>query len=115
MSATSPTTKPPLPDMKLSPAQPIPSLSDKDLTLPLSAIKIDGGTQTRAGLNEEDIADYAEKMRAGANFPRVIVYHDGKVYWMADGFHRYWAAQRAGLTQIAATVKRGGQREALLY
>ncbi len=42
----------------------------------------DGGAQMRVGMNEETVIDYAEEMVAGAEFPPVIVYHDGDAYWL---------------------------------
>jgi len=45
----------------------------------------------------------------------VVAFHDGIVYWLADGFHRYHAHRRAGLDQIEVDVKEGTLREAMLY
>jgi hypothetical protein len=45
----------------------------------------------------------------------VVVFYDGETYWLADGFHRVSAASRAGLTDIPAEVREGGQRDALLH
>ncbi|MFH1969325.1 MAG: hypothetical protein ABIJ53_03295 [Verrucomicrobiota bacterium] len=43
----------------------------------LDEIIIDGGTQTRAALNEDTISDYAEAMTEGAKFPTVVVFASG--------------------------------------
>jgi len=69
--------------------------------LPVSAIRLDGGTQPRARLNEKVIAEYAGDMRGGAEFPPVDVFYDGEVYWLADGYHRVSAAIEAGLPEVA--------------
>lgn len=83
--------------------------------LDLDLIRIDGGTQSREKLNEETVAEYAEAYRAGAKFPPVIVYFDGTDRWLADGFHRYFGAKSAGLTQIFESITPGTKRDAVLY
>ena len=75
----------------------------------------DGGAQMRVGMNEETVIDYAEEMVAGAEFPPVIVYHDGDAYWLADGYHRVDAARRIGRADIQAEVHDGDQRDAILH
>lgn len=81
----------------------------------LSAIRVDGGTQTRAQIDEATVNDYAESMQAGTVFPAVVVFYDGATYWLADGFHRVAAATQAGLTEISAEVRQGTQRDAILH
>lgn len=83
--------------------------------LPITAIRRDGGTQSRAGLNEDTIGEYVQAMQDGAEFPAIHAFYDGSTYWLADGFHRVEAAQRAGWTDIPAIIEDGGQREAILY
>ena len=61
------------------------------------------------------VAEYAEAMTAGSQFPPVIVYHDGSTHWLADGYHRLEAADEAGLTEIKAEVRKGDKRDAILY
>lgn len=83
--------------------------------LPVVSIRTDGGTQPRAQTDESVIDDYAEKMREGVKFPAVTIFYDGEAYWLADGFHRVEAAKRAGMTDIAAEVRQGTQRDAILF
>jgi len=83
--------------------------------LKLSQLRIDGGTQPRVAINEEAVADYAERLREGVVLPPVVAFFDGVVYWLADGFHRYHAHRRAGRDTIAVDVHDGGLREAILY
>jgi DNA modification methylase len=59
--------------------------------------------------------DYTEALKAGAKFPPIVVFHDGSDYWPADGFHRLNAHARAGLPKIAAEVRTGTRRDALLF
>lgn len=81
----------------------------------VSAISTDGGTQTRASLNDETIRDYMLDMLDGALFPPVVVYYDGEIYWLADGFHRLEAAKRANQASIATELRQGTRRDAILY
>lgn len=69
-----------------------------------------------AGVNKATAADYAEAMKAGAVFPPVVVFADQKgVHWLADGFHRCAGAELAGLGEVAADVRQGSRKDALLY
>ncbi|MBK9122788.1 MAG: ParB-like nuclease domain-containing protein [Chloroflexi bacterium] len=83
--------------------------------LTLDFIRLDGGTQTRVGIEQAIVADYAEQMAAGAVFPPVIVFHDGTDHWLADGFHRVEAAKQAGCAEIAADIRDGSKRDAVLF
>ena len=78
-------------------------------------IRIDGGTQARLKLDQDVVKNYAEAMREGAEFPPVIVYHDGSDYWLADGFHRYFAVKNNATTTIEADVRTGTLRDAILF
>src|SRR5205823_5179268 len=53
--------------------------------------------------------------RQGAKFPPLVVFDDCHQLWLADGFHRYAAAQRAGLTEIDVQVDEGMRHDAILY
>lgn len=81
----------------------------------LAAIQIDGGTQSRATLNQHVVDDYAEAIQAGATFPPIVVFYDGKKHWLADGFHRFHAYQKAGREKVAADVRQGTRRDAILH
>jgi hypothetical protein len=83
--------------------------------LNLLAIRIDGGTQARVALDQAVVTEYSEHMKDGDKFPPITVFHDGSEYWLADGFHRYFATKANGLVSIEADVKEGTQRDALLF
>lgn len=87
------------------------------MTSPLNIklIRIDGGTQSRASINQTVVDQYAEAVKDGAEFPAVRVYHDGNFYYLADGFHRYFAHLKAGKAGIKAEVINGTLRDAILY
>jgi len=81
----------------------------------VSDIRLDGGTQSRVGLDNNVINEYCEAMQEGAKFPPVVVFHDGKSYWLADGFYRVYAAMNAQILEIDADVRKGTVRDAKLY
>lgn len=71
--------------------------------------------QTRAALNEDTVADYAEAMERGDKFPAVTVFTDGAEYYLADGFHRVEALRRIGKKVVVAELQDGDFKAALLY
>ncbi len=85
------------------------------IELPLDQIDIYGGTQARVATNDEAISSYGEAMEEGAQFPPVITYYDGSKYWLADGFHRYLAAQRNAYECISTEVREGSRTDALRH
>ncbi len=88
-------------------------MSNTDLRVTI--IRTDGGTQSRVQLDWLAVDEYTHAMLEGATFPPVVVFHDGQDYWCADGFHRLQAAARAGRELVAADVRQGTRRDALLY
>lgn len=76
-------------------------------TLRLDQLRLDGGTQPRAELNDDTILTYAERMREGDPFPPIRVVYDGTAYWLWDGFHRVEATRRNGDERIEAVVEQG--------
>ncbi|MGO6789200.1 hypothetical protein ACCS70_28515 [Rhizobium ruizarguesonis] len=81
----------------------------------LSLIRHDLDLQMRAaGIDPAVVADYAEAMDAGAEFPAVILFFDGEGYWPGDGFHRIEASRTLGRETINAEVRAGGKRDAML-
>lgn len=86
------------------------------MNVALAQIRIDGGTQPRTAISEETVATYAEHMRAAVPaFPPVVLFFDGVDHWLGDGFHRYHAAKLAGRDSIAANIRTGTRRDAVLF
>lgn len=90
--------------------------------LSIDNIKTNGGSQMRAELNQDTVEEYAasfKETRQWGNFPPVVVFYDGKDYWLADGFHRVQAWKQAGNAlldaRIPADVHSGTRRDAILY
>ncbi|MEI8165018.1 MAG: ParB/RepB/Spo0J family partition protein [Chloroflexales bacterium] len=84
-----------------------------------ATIRRDGGTQARTGNSEEVVEEYAAAMREGRwrwhDGNRLIVFGDDAALWLADGFHRIEAAQRANLPTVPCEVRPGTRRDAVLY
>ncbi len=80
--------------------------------LVLDRIRRDGGTQPRVAIDTDTVAGYAEDYLAGAELPPAVVFFDGKDYWLADGFHRWYARQRAGLDTMPCEVRQGTVEDA---
>lgn len=78
-------------------------------------IRTDGDTQVRESLNQEVVKEYAELMNDGIVFPPITVFHDGSDYWLADGFHRYFANKMNGTSLIEVDDKIGTREDADEY
>ena len=89
--------------------------TDNPKTLRLDEIRIDGGTQPRVAIDQGIVDEYAEHYSTGVDLKPVIVFHDGATYWLADGFHRYWANRKIKSDYIFAHVHQGTQRDAIFY
>lgn len=89
--------------------------SPEEAGLALALIQIDGGTQSRANVNDQVVNEYAEAIQAGATFPPIVVFYDGKKHWLADGFHRFHAYRKIGREKVAADVRQGTRRDAILH
>ena len=81
------------------------SYNDRPVDLSISSVRIDGGTQPRVEVSDDVVRDDAEALKAGGKFPPVLVFYDGTDYWLADGFHRYYAHTVIGRNTIAVNVR----------
>ena len=81
--------------------------------LPLGGIETEG-MQIRAKMDPDVVLDYAEAMKAGKKFPPLLIFSDGKSHYLADGFHRLYAAQELKLVKIACEVRSGSRADARL-
>lgn len=84
-------------------------------SLLISQLRRDGGTQARVDTDEDTAGQYALALQAGDILPLPIVFHDGKNFWVADGFHTILAYEIIGKKRIEAEVRDGTKRDALLY
>lgn len=81
----------------------------------LALLRLDGGTQARAHVDDAVLEDFTEALVAGARFPAVVAFFDGTNHWLADGFYRVGSHKRAAKKQILADVRDGAKRDAILY
>lgn len=82
------------------------------MTLLLSQIRTDGGTQPRSVIDYDAVDDYADLMQSGVRLPKVTVFYDGSDYWLADGFHRFKAAQQSDISELDCDVHQGTLHDA---
>lgn len=84
----------------------IDTKGSRKLQAKLSEIVIRPRMQVRAGTNDGALEDYERAYRDGVDMPPVLLYPDQGDLVLVDGFHRYYAAQAAGLETISARVLR---------
>lgn len=87
----------------------------KTLQLKIEQIVTNAGTQVRVQHSREAITEFSEAVEDGDEFPPIVVFFDGKRYYLADGFHRLLAHLEAGSQTILADVREGTARDAILY
>ena len=84
-------------------------------TLNLAVLRLDGDTQARLALSQERVQEYAALMEDGEEFRPIDAFFDGSDYWLADGFHRYFATKANKKTSIAVTIHNGTLEDAQLF
>lgn len=81
--------------------------------LRLEQIRLDGGTQARVEINHGTVSKYADCLD---ELPPVDVFFDGVTYWLAEGFHRYFAHKKKNQRgTIRCTKHIGTVRDAILF
>lgn len=94
------------------------------MKLDLAQITADQRAQPRTAILPARVEEYAEDMTRGDKFEPIVVFremvsiihtNDACRFWLADGFHRYYAAQSAGLKSFECYVKDGTLRDAILF
>jgi hypothetical protein len=83
--------------------------------LSIDEIRADTAAQPREFMSTDKVEEYADLMKSGVEFPAPVVFFDGSVHWLADGFHRVQAARSAGVVSFDCVVKEGTLRDAVLY
>lgn len=81
----------------------------------LSALILDPSAQPRVKLDDEVIQEYTEAMREGRKFPPLTAYGTNKRAWLADGWHRYHAAQQADHAEVDVDVRPGNLDDAVWH
>lgn len=85
------------------------------LLLDVADIYLDLECQPRVRCDLDVIDEYADHYRSRRSLPPLVVFHVGDLYLLADGWHRFKAALRAGLRKIDVEVHHGTRRDAILY
>lgn len=85
------------------------------MKLKLSQIVIDKGTQTREAIDQKTVTEYAEVIMNKEPLPPLVVFHDGINYYLADGFHRYFAYKQTVTPEVEVEVINGTLRNAQEY
>lgn len=75
---------------------------------------LDAGTQSRVGLDSENVAHLRERLQAGEDIDPIDVVFDGQRHYPTDGFHRIEAHTQEGRKAIRARIQRGTLRDAIL-
>jgi len=83
--------------------------------LSIDEIRADTAAQPREFMSTDKVEEYADLMKSGVDFPAPVVFFDGSIHWLADGFHRVQAARSAGIASFDCVVKEGTLRDAVLY
>lgn len=92
----------------------------------LTRLRLDAQMQSRELIHPRVVTEYIERMEwsesagevtdpEGKPWPPLHVYHDGEVYWVADGFHRFRAALEVELERFQCRVSQGTERDALRH
>ena len=85
------------------------------MKIKLNELRLDGGTQPRTNMDQEVVSEYADYLMDGVKMPSLTVFHDGTYYWLADGFHRYFAHKQAEYKEAECDVRQGSLRDAILF
>jgi len=81
----------------------------------LDDLTLDKDVQQRTRININTVKSYIEAMEEKLEFPPVTVFSDGEKNWVADGFHRVFAARALKLEELEADVRQGSKRDAILH
>lgn len=85
------------------------------MKLKLDQIIIDQGTQIRVAIDQKTVTEYAEAIMHKEVLPPLTVFSDGIKYYLADGFHRYFAYKNTVTPEVEVDVQKGTLRNAIEY
>lgn len=85
------------------------------MKLKLDQIVIDQGTQIRVAIDQKTVSEYAEAIMHKEVLPPLTVFSDGIKYYLADGFHRYFAYKNTVTPEVEVDVHKGTLRNAIEY
>lgn len=97
--------------MPFSPTLPVGTLSLDSIDWDTSAKHC----QIRQCTQSDVVEEYAAAMKAGIEFPPIIVFTDGTSFWLVDGYHRCEAATDADICELPVDLREGSLRDATLF
>ncbi len=80
--------------------------------LSIDKIRCSKDIQPRAAMDANAVAEYAERIDAGDDLPKIVVYYDGTTYWLTEGFHRLAAYKKLRRKQVECIVITGSKEDA---
>lgn len=84
--------------------------------LPVGDLRRDEGVQPREEMDFRVVDEYADAITNGVELPPGVAFEDADgTLWVADGFHRLAAAERAELRAYPMWCKAGARRDAILF
>jgi hypothetical protein len=98
---------------------------DKRDRVALEEVTLKRQLQPRVSEDDNAVKEYAQNMKvrsdgivvdqSGDEWPSLVVFEKGDTIWLVDGWHRYKAAKKKGITHFQVKRHRGTLRDALLY
>jgi len=82
--------------------------------LSLRAITVDPELQSRVETDIEHCRFLSGELEICGELKPILVYFDGKKYWLANGFHRFTVYKKAGRDAINAIIVQGTRRDAMI-
>lgn len=81
----------------------------------LNAIVASKELQSRDAVNEDWVNTLADRIQDGKSMTQMKVFSDGENYYLADGFHRYFAYKKLGIELVDVDVEMGTFMDAREY
>lgn len=78
---------------------------------PIEEMVLDAQCQARAAISNDTVDEYADAYLEGAKFPAIEVFLVVGVPYVVDGFHRFAAQRKVGLTFIPTVIVGSGSLE----
>jgi hypothetical protein len=82
----------------------------------MKAIKADHDLQSRVEIDRAHAKGMSDNiLRKLATPPPIVVFFDGRWYWIGDGFHRHFAYTQLKAQEMPCEVREGTRRDAMIY